>query len=74
MIEFGVKADVWAGDKKEGDGAQIVCIQLSFIFDTHFVRMSEAKYQLEDLIVSLTTTGSNSLDEVALKQIKSLCR
>ncbi len=36
--------------------------------------MSEARFKLEDLIGSLCSTGATSLDQVVLKEIKSLCR
>ena len=36
--------------------------------------MADARFKLEDLIGSLCSTGATSLDQVVLKEIKSLCR
>ena len=37
-------------------------------------KMTDPRHRLEDLIQTLCTTGADNLDEVTLKDIKTVCR
>ena len=46
-------------------------LEINFIIKE---KMDDAKYKLEDLIGTLTSTGATNLDQIILKEIKTLCR